>query len=175
MKQGERGFSYVDLLVAVAIMALISWAAAAATFQVFKGTEHNSNHLTAVRQVQNAGYWITHDAQMAQTVIADNLTPPDFLILSWREEGSGDTYQITYTLENMPGSNMKKLMRNQRIRGKGTTTTFVARYIEPEGQKTKCEFDPVSGTLTLTITATVGTGSAAESETRIYKVTPRPS
>jgi len=174
MKQGERGFSYVDLLVAVAIMAVISWAAAAATFQVFKGTEHNSNHITAVRQVQNAGYWISRDAQMAQTIITENLTSPDFLILSWTEEGSGDTYQVTYTLENMPGSNMKKLLRNQTVNGGGASTTFVAQYIDPDAQKTKCEFDLTTGTLTLTITATVGSGSEAESETRIYRVTPRP-
>ncbi len=34
--------------------------------------------MTVVRQVQNAGYWLSRDAQMAQSVNADNLTSPDF-------------------------------------------------------------------------------------------------
>jgi type II secretory pathway component PulJ len=174
MKAGERGFAYVDLLVAVAIMALLGWAASSATIQVFKGTEHSSNHITAVRQVQSAGYWISRDAQMAQTVVTDNLSPPDFLILSWTEEGSGDSYQITYKLEDMPNGDMKKLIRSEVINGGSANTTFVAQHIDPDGQKTNCEFDPITGRLTLTITATVGRGSEAKSETRVYEISPRP-
>ncbi len=60
MKRGERGFTLLELVVAAAIITLASGAAGIATFQVFKGTERNNNYMTAVRQVQNAGYWIIH-------------------------------------------------------------------------------------------------------------------
>lgn len=85
MKQGEKGTLYIELLIAITITALISGAVALATFQVSKGTERNNSYITAVRQVQNAGYWISRDSQMAQSIIADNLTPPDFLIMTWTE------------------------------------------------------------------------------------------
>ena len=43
MKPGEKGFTYVELLVAITIVALVSGAAAIAIFQIFKGTERNNN------------------------------------------------------------------------------------------------------------------------------------
>jgi prepilin-type N-terminal cleavage/methylation domain-containing protein len=86
MKQGEKGFAYIELIVALAIITLISSATTTATLQVLKGTGRNNDHVTAVCQVQNVGYRISRDIQMAQSVSADNLTPPDFLILSWTEE-----------------------------------------------------------------------------------------
>ncbi len=168
MKLGEKGFTLVELLVAITIMALASGAAGAAIFQVFRNTQRNNDHMTAVLQVQNAGYWISRDAQMVQSVTTDNL----FLVLSWTEENSGDEYQVTYTLENMPEGGLKKLLRNQSINGGPSTTTLVAQYIDPDPQKTKCEF--TNGTLTLTVTSTVSDGSLTQSETRIYKVVPRP-
>jgi len=172
MKLGEKGFTLVELLVAITIIGLASGAASVAIFQIFRGTERNSNHMTAVRQVHNAGYRISHDTRMAQSVTTDNLTPPDFLVLSWTEGSSGDEYQVVYTLENMPESELKQLRRNQSINGGGSTTTLVAQYIDSHLEKTQCEF--TNGTLTLTITATVGEGAPMESETRTYKLVPRP-
>lgn len=172
MKLGEKGFTYIELIVAITIIVLIGGAAAIATFQVLKGTARNNNYMTAVRQVQNAGYWISRDTLMAQSVTTDNLTLPDFLLLSWTDESSGDVYQVVYTLENMSEGGLQKLLRSQSINGVASSTTFVAQYIAPESAKTKCEF--TNGTLTLTVTATVGDGSPARSETRTYQVVPRP-
>ena len=171
MKLGEMGFTCIELVVAMTIMVLVGGAAGIATFQVLKGTEHNSNHMTAVRQVQNAGYWISHDAQMAQSVTADELTSPDFLILSWTDGDSGDECQVVYTLEDMPEAGLKALMRNQSINGGESSTTFIAQYIDSDSEKSKCEF--ISGTLSLTITAKVGDGPQMESETRTYQLVPR--
>jgi prepilin-type N-terminal cleavage/methylation domain-containing protein len=65
MNRNQQGYSFIELAVSIAIIALVSTAAALAIFQIFKGTERNNQHLTVVRQVQNAGYWIGRDAQMA--------------------------------------------------------------------------------------------------------------
>jgi len=70
MKLGEKGFTLIELLMVIAIVALIANAAAMSTFQVLRNTEGNRNKMTAVNQVQNAGYWISLDAQRAQTVEA---------------------------------------------------------------------------------------------------------
>lgn len=168
MKLGEKGYTYIELVVAITIAALVVAAATMAIFQVLKNSEHNSNHMTAVLQVQNAGYWISRDTQMAQSVTAANLTSPDFLVLSWTGGSSGDVYQVVYTLEDMPESETKMLLRNQSINGEASSTTLVAQYIDPDSEKTKCEF--INGTLSLTITATVGDGPQMESEIRTYQV-----
>ena len=92
MKPGEKGYTYVELLIAITVMALASLAAGAAIFQVFKNTERNNDRITVVCQVQNAGYWISRDAQMALSVsTTDNLSPPDFLGVNWTEwDDAGD-------------------------------------------------------------------------------------
>ena len=171
MKIGEKGFTLVELLVAITIMVLATGAASTAIFQVLRNNQRNSDYMTVVRQVQSAGYWINRDAGMAQSVTV-NLTLPDFLILSWTEQNSGDPYEVTYILEDMPEGQLKKMLRNQSINGTDNTTTLVAQYIDPDPQKTSCNL--TSGILTLTVTSTVSDGSLTQSETRIYKVVPRP-
>jgi len=171
MKQGEEGFTLIEIVMVIAIIALIVSAAMMATFQVVRGTERSNDHMTAVNQVQNAGYWISRDTQMAKIVAAADLTPPDFLILSWDErdeEESVDQYKVIYMLEAMPGSELKKLQRHLSINEGPDTATFVAQYIEPD--KTSCNF--TDNKLTLTVTAAGGSGSP-KSETRVYEVTPR--
>jgi len=68
MKPSERGFTLIELSVVIAIVALIVIAANMSIFQVVKGTERSNDQLTAIRQVQNAGYWISHDTQMSQSI-----------------------------------------------------------------------------------------------------------
>lgn len=172
MKPSEKGFTLVELLVAITIMALASAAAGLGIFQVIRNTERNSNHMAAVLQVQNADQRISQDAKMAQIVTTDNLTPPNFLVLYWIDGNSGDEYQVTYTLENMPGSALKELRRNQSVNGSANVTSLVAQHIDPDPENTKCEL--INGTLTLTIKATMGDGATMESETRTYRILPRP-
>jgi type II secretory pathway component PulJ len=173
MKQDEKGSTLLELIIAITIMVLVGGAAQAGIFQIFKTTELNATHMTAVSQVRNAGYWIAHDTRMAQGVTTDNLTLPDFLILSWIEQGSCDKYQLTYTLENMAESQLKKMLRHQYINGVLNTTTLVAQYIDPDSGNTRCEYD--SGILSLNITATVERDRSIEKETRSYNIAPRPN
>ena len=131
MKRAEKGFTLLELVVAAAIIALASGAAGIATFQVFKGTERNNNYMTAVRQVQNAGYWISRDAQMAQSVTAENLTAPDFLVLSWTETDYTDDpayHSVTYFFEDLTDG-IGKLKRNHWSSAGANEQTLIAEYI----------------------------------------------
>ena len=161
----QRGVTLVELIVAVAITGIITGGITMTIFQVFGGNERTSNHMTAVRQVQNAGYWISHDTQMAQDV--DTGASSGFpLTLTSTDWDSGDMHQVIYTLlvDN-------KLQREHYTNLNLDATTIVAEYINPD--ETSCVWDDAEGKLTLTVTATM-VGWKSASETRIYEVIPRP-
>jgi len=169
MKQGEGGFTFIELLMVTIIIALITGAATMTIFQVIRGTERSNDHMIAINQVQNAGYWISRDTQMAENVTV-GLTLPNFLILSWVEEESGE-HQVTYTLEAMPGTELKKLQRHLSINEVPDSTTFVAQYIDPNPERTKCQF--INGKLILTVTARTSIDPQTKTETRVYEVASR--
>ena len=175
MKQGEKGFTYIELVVAIAIIALISGATATATFQVFQGTERSNNHMTAVRQVHNAGYRISRDAQMAQSVTADNLTLPDFLVLSWTERDYADepTYHsVTYFFEDLTDG-IGKLKRNHWSSAGANEQTLVADYIyyDPDDSDDTSKASYQSPVLTVQLTALF----EETRETREYRINHRPN
>lgn len=155
--KNQKGFTMIELLVAILITAIILGSVTTAISQVFTVNARSSNRMTAVRQVQTAGYWVSHDAQMAQTATADNLTSPFVLKLTWTE-WSGVTHTDNYTLEN------KVLWRN--LDGQ---KSLVAQYI------TSANTTYTGGKLIFNVTATVGTAPRAATETRVYEVMPRPS
>lgn len=172
MKPSEKGYTLVELLVAITIMALASAAAGVGIFQIIGNTERNSNHMAAVLQVQNADHRISQDARKAQCVNTDNLTLPNFVTMYWIDGNSSDEYHVTYTLEDMPSSAFKELRRNESVNGSVNATSLVAHHIDPDPEKTRCEF--TNGILTLSIEVNMGNGATMESETRTSRIVPRP-
>lgn len=132
MRKQEIGFTLIELMVATAIMALASVAAGMAIQQVFGGTEGNNDRMTALHQVQNAGYWISRDTQMAISVnTTGSLIFPDFLRLGWTEwddAGTPTYHLINYTMEN-GSNNLYSLKRSHTIIGGSTEEAMVADYI----------------------------------------------
>lgn len=174
MKSGEKGFTYIELVVAIAIAALIAGAAAITTFQVLKGTGRNNDYVTAVRQVQNAGHWISRDTQMAQSIIADNLTPPDFLVMRWTENYAEDPvyHSATYFFEDL-ADGIGKLKRSHWSSAGVNEETLVAEYIyynpDDPGNTSKASYN--SPELTVQLTAL----RKETRETREYKTNHRPN
>lgn len=175
MKQGEKGFTTIELVVAITIMALIGSAAAAATFQVFQGTERNNNHMIAVRQVQNAGYWISRDTPMAQSVTTDNLTLPDFLVLSWTEwddAGEPTYHSVTYFFEGLTDG-IGKLKRSHWSSAGANEQTLLAEYIyyDPNDPDNTSKASYQSSVLTVQLTSLF----EGARETREYRIKHRPN
>ncbi len=131
MKYGEKGYTLVELLIAITIMVLVSGSAGAVIFRILRDTERNNNHITAVHQVQNAGFWISRDIQMAENATTDNLTLPDFLILSWTEwDDAGDPiyHSANYSFEGLTNG-IGKLKRNHWSSAGANEQTLIAQYI----------------------------------------------
>ena len=168
LKNSESGFTLIEFVLAVAISGIIIAAITTTILQMFTGGARTSSHMTAVRQVQSAGYWVSRDGMMAQEepdIGGDPST--NFLTLTWTDWGSEDKdeHKVVYTLKDMTDGDLKNL---QRIYSGpvATETGIIAQYIDP--YQTSCVWD--SGVLTFTVTATVG----EQSETRVYEVKPRP-
>jgi prepilin-type N-terminal cleavage/methylation domain-containing protein len=72
----NRGFTLVEVLVALVIGALIIGAASTIIYQLFTVNTVSNDRMMAVRQVQNAGYWISRDIQMTEQgaiILADDV------------------------------------------------------------------------------------------------------
>jgi prepilin-type N-terminal cleavage/methylation domain-containing protein len=181
INKSQKGFTLIELILVIAIGSIIGGSVTVTMFQVFTGSARTNNHMIAVRQVQNAGYWVSYDVKMAQSapIIGDDLGTPaveEFLTVTWSEWGGGGTHQVVYTLEDMPsGGGLKQLVRNHSVNGT-TDTGIIAQFVDvtvKDGKaQTRCE--PADGALVFTVTATVGGGLGKETETRVYEIVPRP-
>ncbi len=159
----------------MAVIALLASAATQAIFQTLKGTERSNNHITCVTQVQNAGYWLSYDAQMAESVIIDNLEPPDFLVLTWTEWHYGDddiNHSVRYFFEDLSGG-VGTLKRSHWSSAGANEQTLVARYIyyDPDDPDNTSKVSYQSPVLAIKLTALSGEAR----ETREYQVKRRPN
>ena len=137
--KNQKGFTLIELIVALAITALIIGAIVMSIFQVFIVNALSSNHMLAVRQVQNAGYWINRDVQMAQSVATDAGATGFPLDVTW-EEWDGTLNEVTYTLED------GEIKRSHSVNGGGPSVIVVAQYIN--SAETSCGLTG-GGTFTL--------------------------
>jgi prepilin-type N-terminal cleavage/methylation domain-containing protein len=171
LHKDQRGLTIIELLVVIVLTGLITAAITTTFFQVFNMNARTANHMSALSQVQHAGKLVSEDILQSQEQTAEGATGFP-LSLNWTEGGmSGDSHEIIYTLEDMPSGELKRLQREQKINLVLESITIVAEYIDPD--QTSCV--PIGDAFKFTVTATVGEGTwGEESETRIYRVQPRP-
>jgi len=160
MHRDQRGVTFVELMLAIALAGIVTAGITMTFAHVFSGSTRTSNHMTAVRQVQSAGYWVSQAALQAQNV-TPAAGPSGFpLPLTW--EWDGTMNKVVYTIED------SKLQRARSVGGVSAGTGVIAQYIDPDPEETSCMWD--GEVLTLKVTANVG----GQIETRVYDVTPRP-
>jgi prepilin-type N-terminal cleavage/methylation domain-containing protein len=185
IRGNQKGFTLVEILVAIPIMALVGLAAVAVLIQLMHSGNITSG-VSASRQVQSAGDWVSRDGLQFQKVTsgiaADNVSLGFPFTLRWNfwdeDAMTGQTHEVTYSLVPTPGGgSMKQLQRHQVITNTSDNTTAsdttitIARSIDGSPSATNCRWllgsDGYSHTTFIfTVTATVG----GKTESRAYQV-----
>jgi len=173
MRQSEKGFSTIELIVSLSIIALIGLAATMTVFQTINVTERSNNQMTAIRQVQNAGYWISRDVQRAENITTDNLSSANFIFLTWTErdyENDDIYHSVTYFFEEL-ADEIGKLKRNHWSSAGANDETLVAEYIsyDPADSVNTSNVSYQNSVLTVKLTALSGDAE----KTREYRINRR--
>jgi prepilin-type N-terminal cleavage/methylation domain-containing protein len=156
----QRGFTLVEVMVALAVNAIIAGVITMSIFQIFTVNLTSNAHMTAIKEVENANYWISNDARMAQ--IANTNSASGFpLTLTWID-WSGNSASATYDIVN------SQLKRTYSENGGPPTDTLIASHID--SNQTNCSI--TSDTFSFKITSAVD-DSYREIETRTFNIIPR--
>jgi len=151
----EKGFTLIEMLVAISIGAAIMSVMVAAITVILWTTSQNEDWNINLRQVHNAGHWISGDALMAQEVHTD--TPGVFLELSWNDWNNDQNVKYYITSNTLT-----------RSLNDGTPILIAENIVT---DNTTCSWDSDDQKLTVNIRSAVHGGRYAE---QTYEITPRP-
>jgi len=166
----EDGYSLIGLLVALPILALMTTGMMVTIFQVHSVSSDRTNHMVAVREVQNVGHWITRDGKKA-AIIELTQDPDGFpLTMSWDDQDDNQ-HEVVYTL--LPDNKLQREhYTNRSTNPVPDATTLVAQFIDPSS--TSCDVT-ANDELVANITAVVNISGGTHTETRAYRILPRRS
>ena len=68
LNRNQTGLTLIELIVAMAITALVTGGITGSIFQIFAVSAQDNANMTAVKQVENAIHWISRDVLMTQII-----------------------------------------------------------------------------------------------------------
>lgn len=163
LRQRERGFTLLEAVVGMGIMALVVAAIAGIVTTILLSHSQAADQNAALPKVQNAGYWISRDVQMSSNVTASD---PNGFPLTLRipvDSDKKNDYRIEYLFE---GSNLKRKVYDSSENL--TSETLIADLIVTDNT-TFTILDPVAGLHKLTVRASGGQAGV----TRSYEMSQR--
>ena len=168
--RSEDGYSLIGILVALAIMAIITGGIMVIIDQIYYVNSDRTNHIVAIREVQNAGRWFTLDGQKAVTI--EPAEGPDGfpLTISW-EDTDDNQHEVVYTI-SVDDKLQRQHYTNRTINPDPDNTTLIASHID--SANTSCSVTE-NNELVANITAAVNDDRSTYTETRTYRIFPRGS
>ena len=168
----QKGFTLIEVLLAVAIMGLVVLVISMSIIQIFTGTERNSAKIIALTDIEHATAWLNQDLLMAQTILVSDgenedplvygqpadLVAGDILILNWTDYYGGDAtaHQSQYYILD------SRLMRDY-----DGQVANIASYISLAG----FSIDDSTELELVTVTLTSSPENISErSETKTYRI-----
>jgi prepilin-type N-terminal cleavage/methylation domain-containing protein len=138
LHKGQKGFTLLELLIGIAITALITTAVTMTILQTFTGSTRSSNHMVAVRQVQEAGYWVSFYAYAAQdlTITGDSGFP---LILQWVNFEPSGRHKVVFNLTSSSGGLRGSYYVNDVLDSAKTGKIPAFEFITSNTTKTNCQ------------------------------------
>ena len=163
MKQREKGFTLLEVVVGVAIMALVVGAIATTTTTILMNYGQVAEQNAVLPQVQNAGYWISRDVQVASSITAGDPNGFPLFLGIPVDTDENNNYGIEYLFD---GNRLKRKVYDSSPTL--VSETLVADYIDTDNT-TFSTVDATAGHHKLTVTAAKG-GTGV---TRSYEISQR--
>ena len=157
--RGHRGFTLVELMVALAISGLVMPAVIGAIFQVSRSTVRLRVDYVINQDIDIASAWFSRDLSQAQTTdVADGAAPVNQMRVDWTDETDwavegSETHFAEYTVS---GSNL--------LRDYDGAVGIVARNVA------NIQFSRSGNLISVVMTSTL----EGSTETLTYFVVPRP-
>jgi prepilin-type N-terminal cleavage/methylation domain-containing protein len=172
MIRNEKGFTAIELLVAIAVAAVLGGTATMTALQITNGAGNSQATMAVAAETQRAGYAIGRDVLAAESIVTDGLTAPTFLVLTWTEQdyaggGSAVYHSTTYSFQNLAGG-VGELFRNHWSSAGADDDAIVARYLRfdpgnPGVSSNASYVDPV-----LSVTLRAASGDVSQARTYVY-------
>jgi len=128
--KNQSGVTLAELLVVIAIVGVIVVTVNTAISQTIQLSTRGPEYMTAIKQVENAFYWIGRDIKQAQTIEPGGVEgfPLRLVWVEW----DGLTHEVIYTVED------SELKRSSSVNGTASGEIVVARHIDAGKEKTSC-------------------------------------
>ena len=143
MARTQRGFTLIEILIAVTVSTMLMGALGSVFVQLLVVPKQQSDQLAAVNDLRLALDFIQYDGVQA-TGFTDQ-TDPYYGYFLWQNYSSGDNYKITYRYDN------SRLMRDEAINGTQQSSLAIAFHVADYESITFAN----SGNKTLTVTMTI--------------------
>ena len=163
VKMTEKGFTLLEAVIGIGIMALVVGAIAITTTTLLLNHGQAAEQNAVLPQVQSAGHWISRDVQTARNITAGD---PNGFPLSFRvpiDTDENNDYSVNYTFN---GTRLKREVYDSSETL--VSETLIADYIDSDNTT----FNTLNATLKLyqlTVRAVKDKGGV----TRIYEVSQR--
>jgi prepilin-type N-terminal cleavage/methylation domain-containing protein len=164
--RSQIGFTLIEMVIGIAVSSLLGGGMVTAIYQMSRVNNMSNARVTAVKQVENALYYINQDFQMAQQVQSNQ--QGYWIKLSWITWEDNVLNEVTYAVQS------GIITRSQSVNGSQTSQKNIANHIvnavvtSPNGSAI-----PPEKAWTIQVMATTYSGNRQASETRQIQIIPR--